>query len=398
VIIVKPLSELQIKNAGPGERLYKLFDGGGLYLEVLETGTKSWRFRYFQDGKDRRQTFGHYPDISLKLAREMAVNFKVQLKSGQYITNNILVKTVCNEWFERHSKTVTLKVSQVHKSVLDKIIIPIIGDLNIASVKSADIYKQILQPLESDTMVKAHRVKDTLSLIFNYAVSKEYIVTNPIESLKRILAPLNIGHRATIIAPVEIGELMSKIKTYDGRKVDFYALNLLPYIFVRPGELRFAQWKDFDLESKTWKIPAEQMKMRTPHIVPLSDQVISLLTELKGLTGGEKYLFVGSAGKNICKESINNALVRIGYDNSKIVPHGFRAMASTLLNEQGYNSDWIERQLAHSERKGVRAAYNHAQYLPERRKMMQHWADYLDSLAAKHDAAANAPASFQPTS
>jgi integrase len=242
-----------------------------------------------------------------------------------------------------------------------------------------------LEPLEKKGLISTvHKVKAFLSIIFKYALSKEYVVSNPAELIGNSLLTRATVHRNAIVNPSEVGELIAKIKAYDGRKIDYYALNLLPYLFVRPGELRAAEWREIDLETATWKIPAEKKKMRSPHMVPLSSQVVGLLTELKELTGGGKHVFANAKGKVPTHKNIGIALGRIGYDSSKMMPHGFRAMASTLLNELNYNPDWIERQLAHSERKGVRAAYNHAEHLPERRKMMQEYSDYLDGLAAKY--------------
>ncbi|MDR2199926.1 MAG: site-specific integrase [Deltaproteobacteria bacterium] len=197
--------------------------------------------------------------------------------------------------------------------------------------------------------------------------------------------PPQVTHRATIINPDKIGKLLAQINEYDGLPSVKFALRLLPYLFVRPGELRWAEWTEINLETAVWRIPADKMKMKTPHIVPLASQIIKIIEELKKYTGDSKYLFPGSRSisRPISDVTLTAALRYLGYSREEICPHGFRAMASTLLNEQGYNTDWIERQLAHSERNSVRASYNHAQYLPERKKMMQDWADYLDSLIIK---------------
>ncbi|MDR3203125.1 MAG: site-specific integrase [Deltaproteobacteria bacterium] len=247
------------------------------------------------------------------------------------------------------------------------------------------ILAELLRPIEDAGFNEtAHQVQSIIGRILRYAVACGYCERDSTQDLKGALAPVVVKHRPTIVDKTKIGRLITDIHSYQGSVSVTFALRVLPYVFVRPGELRHAQWHEIDLEAALWTIPAEKMKMRSRHLVPLSTQVVSILTELKKNTGPDGFLFPGARTK--CKPisdvAINAALGYLGYARDEICGHGFRAMASTLLNEMGFASDWIERQLAHCERNNVRAAYNHAEYLPERRKMMQQWADFLDSLRA----------------
>jgi integrase len=224
-------------------------------------------------------------------------------------------------------------------------------------------------------------------MVFRYGVATGHAEQDLTLNLKDALPPARAKHHASITNPSEIGQLMRAIKSYIGAFPTACALQIAPYVFVRPGELRHAEWSEIDLDNAEWRIPPEKMKMRTTHIVPLASQVVSILKELQPLTGSGKYLFPSNRTRTrpISNNTINAALRRMGYTKEQMTAHGFRSMASTLLNEQGWNKDAIERQLAHSERDGVRAAYNYAEYLPERKKMMQAWADYLDGLVKGAD-------------
>lgn len=223
--------------------------------------------------------------------------------------------------------------------------------------------------------------------VFRYAIATGRAERDPSLDLKGALPPVRTKHHASLTEPKQIGELLRAINGYSGYFITACALRFAPLVFVRPKELRSAEWSEFDLDNAEWRIPAHKMKMRVLHIVPLSKQAIAILNELKPLTGSGQYLFPSNRTKTrpMSDNTINGALRRLGYTKEEMTGHGFRSMASTILNEQGWNRDAIERQLAHSERDGVRAAYNYAEYLPERKKMMQSWADYLDGLAAGAD-------------
>jgi integrase len=228
----------------------------------------------------------------------------------------------------------------------------------------------------------AHRTKQSCGQVFRYAIATGRCERDPSADLKGALPPVKKTHFATITDAKGIGALLRVIDTYEGHHPTRCALKLAPLVFVRPGELRHAEWSEINFEESEWRIPAEKMKMNAVHIVPLSTQSIAVLQDIYPLTGKGKYIFpsIRSSQRAMSENTVNAALRRLGYDKTEMTGHGFRAMASTLLNEQGWNKDAIERQLAHAERDGVRASYNYAEYLPERKKMMQEWADYLDKL------------------
>jgi integrase len=292
-------------------------------------------------------------------------------------------KELSTDWYNRFISKYALKEAKRKQYLLNRFILPFIGHLTINQLSPRYILEKVLRPIEDKGILEtAYKVKSLLSLIFKYGVAIGQVDRNIIADIAGAIPSPNVTHRATILNPKEIGRLLAAIRLYKGQPSVAYALRILPYVFVRPGELRHAEWAEIDLEAAIWRIPAEKMKMKAPHLVPLSRQVVELLRELKVITGDGKYLFPGARVKNkpISDAAVNAALRYLGFSSKEIVGHGFRAMASTLLNEQGFQPDWIERQLAHCERNSVRAAYNHADYLKERIGMMQAWADYLDSL------------------
>ncbi|MDR2198967.1 MAG: site-specific integrase [Deltaproteobacteria bacterium] len=276
----------------------------------------------------------------------------------------------------------TEKNTNRYRYYLDTYILPKLGLFSMEEITSKFILDEVLRPLETKDLIDtARRVKGVISNVFQYAITLSEIQHNPASDLGGLLKIKKTKHRATILDPLEIGRLLDDIASYNGTPSVEFALKILPYVFTRPGELRNVEWTEIDFIKKVWIIPAAKMKMRSQHCVPLSRQVLFLFEELKKYTGNGKYLFPGrAANKPISDVTLIAALRYLGYSSERICPHGFRALASTTLNELGYNSDWIERQLAHCERSGVRAAYNHADYLKERTRMMQEWADHLDKL------------------
>jgi integrase len=378
-----PLNELKIRNLQPKPKIYKVFDGGGLYLEVLPSGTKVWRLKHKVNNKDTRTNLGKYPIVSLKTARESAA----KLKSGiiEPVTNLYTVKELCGDWAKQFEGSVTLKTWKRKQYYINKCIIPQIGIMDVKSLTAGIILEKVLKPIdEKGIQETAHKLKITISQILRFGVATGKVERDYTLDLRGVLSPIRVKHYPTILDKYKIGRLILDIKHYSGSPIVSYALKILPYLFVRPGELRHAEWVEIDFKDKIWRISADKMKLKRQHLVPLSNQVIIMLEELKEISGNGQYLFPGSRTKirPISDAAINAALRYLGYNQDEMTGHGFRAMASTLLNEMGYNSDWIERQLAHVETNGVRAAYNHADYLPERRKMMQYWADFLDKLAA----------------
>lgn len=396
-----PLTEVQIKNAKPKEKRFKLSDGDGLYLEVLPTGGKSWRFKYVMGGKEKRLVFGLWPDVGLKLARqrrdearalvaegvdpgEKRKQDKAEEKAQAEDAANTFEK-VAREWHARQvagwSEGHAVKVL----ARMEQHLFPSLGSAPV-SVLRAPALLAVLREIEGRGHNEtAQRLRQICEAVFAYAVASGLAERNVGADLRGILVPCRVKNRPAIVDPKGAGQLLRAIDAYEGSPVTLAALRLAPLVFVRPGELRQAEWAEIDLDASDgprWTIPAEKMKMRAAHIVPLSRQAVVILEEMHILTGSGRYVFPSSRTPSRCMSNMtmNAALRRLGYEQGEHCAHGFRAMASTLLNEQGWPRDVIERQLAHAERSKVRAAYNRAQHLPERRKMMQKWADYLDAL------------------
>jgi integrase len=262
-------------------------------------------------------------------------------------------------------------------------VFPWLGKRHINEITAPELLTVLRRVENRGALETAHRINQICGQVFRYAIATGRAERDISADLKGALPPTRVKHHASITEPKQVGELMRAINSYSGSFTTAIALKLSAILFVRPGELRQAEWSEIDFENKEWRIPAEKMKMRELHIVPLCKQAISLLEELRPLTGRAKYLFpsVRTDTRPMSNNTINASLRRLGYTKEQMTAHGFRSMASTILNEQGWNRDAIERQLAHSEKDGVRAAYNYAQYLPERKKMMQAWADYLDGIA-----------------
>lgn len=397
-----PLTDIKARNAKPGikpdgtvtTKPYRITDEKGLYLEVAPSGGKWWRFKYRFAGKEKRLSLGVYPDVSLKLARERRDDYRKQVADGvDPGDQRKAVKTsdsgedsfefVAREWHSKFSANWTADHAARTLTRLENDAFPWLGKQKIIEINAPDLLR-VLRRVESRGAIEtAHRLNQICGQVFRYAIATGRAERDPAADLKGAIPPTRTKHHASITEPKEIGALLRAINSYSGSFVTATALKLSPLLFVRPGELRQAEWTEFDLNVGEWRIPAEKMKMRAIHIVPLSEQAINLLNEIQPLTGRSKYVFPSTRTNTrpMSNNTINAALRRLGYSKEEMTAHGFRSMASTILNEQGWNRDAIERQLAHSERDGVRAAYNYAQYLPERKKMMQAWADYLDGLA-----------------
>lgn len=394
-----PLKDVTIKNAKPREKAYKLADEKGLYLYIKPNGSKAWRLKYRFLGKEKTLSIGLYPDVGLSDARNARDNARKQLankidpglakqvskRSAKEAAENSF-EMIAREWFTKYSSKWSPSHGKRILRRLEKDIFPWIGKRPIAEITAPELLS-VLRRMESRKAIEtAHRAHQNCGQIFRYAVATGRSERDPSNDLKGAISPAKKKHHASIIKPTAIGELLRAIDGYQGHFVTKCALRLAPLVFVRPGELRHAEWDEIKLEEAKWCIPAEKMKMRVKHIVPLSTQAIAIIRELKALTGGGKYLFpsIRSSNRVMSENTVLGALRRLGYTGDEMTGHGFRSMASTLLNEQGWNPDAIERQLAHGERNTVRAAYNYAEYLPDRKKMMQHWADYLDDLKSKN--------------
>jgi len=391
-----PLSDTAIRNAKPKEKPYKMTDGRGLYLLVTKSG-RYFRFDYRFAGKRLTLALGVYPDLTLKAAREKHLEARQQLAHGidpgqvkkenkkmvQERTANSF-EVIAREWFEKKSGSWSECHEQKIIARLEHDIFPWIGTTPIKEIEPPDILALLRRVESRGAIDTAHRDKQTCSQIFRYAISIGRADRDPAADLRDALKPIVSKHYATITEPAKIGELIRNINEYNGSFVVQCALKMAALTFVRPGELRHAEWEEIDLDWAEWRIPAAKMKMKVTHIVPLSRQAVHLLESLIPVTGDGKYVFpsIRSSQRPMSENTVNASLRGLGYTKEQMTGHGFRAMASTSLHEQGWKSDIIERQLAHGERNQVKAAYNHAEYLPERRKMMQEWANYLDSLAA----------------
>jgi integrase len=389
------LTDIKIRNLKPKEKQFKVSDGKNLFLVITTTGSKYWRYKYIFNGREKSLALGVYPNITLSQAREKRNEAKQQLANGQdpsfikqisyknkkqAIHNSFEI--IAREW---HTKFISKWTTEHAKTIiarLEKNVFPWIGNKPILETTPIELLK-LLQKIESRGAIEtAHRVLQICGQIFKYAIITSRTEVDPSAALKGALKPVQKRHLAGITNPEEIGKLLHAINDYKGYFVTKCALQLAPLVFVRPGELRHAEWSEFNFDTAEWRIPATKMKMKSLHIVPLATQALAILRELFPLTGNGQYVFPGLVNlyRPMSNNTIRSALRRLGYTSDEMTAHGFRSMACTILNEQGWNRDAIERQLAHSERNNIRAAYNYAEYLPERRKMMQEWANYLDQL------------------
>jgi integrase len=385
------LTDQTIKAAKPRQKPYKLKDEKGMYLLVTPTGSRLWRFRYRHAGRESMLGVGAYPDVSLKAARAQCdelrkhVAAKVDpavIKRAEKNARADTFKAVAEEWLAK------LKIAPATREKADwmfrELIFPHIGSMPVRQLTAPRIL-EVLRKLEARGKHEtAHRTKQRISQVIRYAIATGRADSDPTRDLRGALTAIEVTSRAAITEPARVGELMRAIDGYQGDPATCAALKLAPLVFVRPGELRGAEWREFDLDAAEWRIPGARMKMGETHVVPLSAQAVAILRALHPITGNGKLLFpsLRSRERPISENTVNAALRRMGFAQDEMTGHGFRAMASTLLNEQGFPPDIIELQLAHQERNKVRAAYNRATRLPERRKMMQAWADYLDGLKA----------------
>jgi integrase len=396
-----PITDVAVRSAKPREKAFKLFDGGGLYLEVSPAGGKWWRWKYRVAGTEKRLSFGTYPDVNLKAARVKRDAARQRLAAGidpsaarraeklaQAGAESF--EAIAREWHEKFSPTWEASSASRIISRFQRDVFPWLGKRPIAELRAPDLLP-VLRRIESrGAQETAHRVKQNCGQVFRYAVATGRADRDPTGDLRGALPSAKTKHHASIVEPKAIGQLLRAIDGYEGHFVTKCALRLAPLVFVRPGELRKAEWSEIDLDKSEWHIPAGRMKMRVKHIVPLSEQAVAILRELEPLTNrpilskpdAPRYVFPGGRSRERCmsENAVLAALRRMGYTKDEMTGHGFRSMASTLLHEQGWNHQAVERQLAHAERNAVSAAYNFAEHLPERRRMMQAWADYLDGL------------------
>lgn len=390
-----PLTDVAIRNVKPGAKPVRLFDGDGLYLEVSPSGGKWWRLKYRVGGREKRLSLGVYPDIGLRDARDRCAAARKQVANGvdpsdarraekasRADAGANSFEAVAREWYAKNKPAWAPSHSEKIIRRLERDVFPWIGTKHVGAIKPPELLA-VLKRIEGRGAVEtAHRAQQNCGQVLRYAVATGRAESDPSRDLRRALAPWKPQHYASITDPRKVGYLLRDIDGYDGGFVTKCALGLSPLLFVRPGELRRAEWPEFNLDAAEWRIPAAKMKARVTHIVPLSRQALTILRELQPLTGGGRWVFPGVRrnGEPMSENTVNAALRRLGYDRDTITAHGFRSMASTILHERGWGSDVIERQLSHGEQNEVKAAYNHAEHLPKRREMMQAWADFLDTL------------------
>lgn len=391
------LTDKEIQAAKPKDKPYRLADGDALYLEVSPSGGKLWRLRYRFEGKEKMLALGKYPETKGKEARQLAGKARQVIHEGRdpaaerkaekerkRIAADNSFEAVARSWMERVAPSLVELTRKKHADHLERDVFPWIGSRPISSIAATDMISIIRRIEGRGAMEIAKRAHNLCGRIFRFAVAHGLCERDPTRDieLRDVLPPPNVRHHASITDPREAGGLLRAIDGFTGAFTTRCALRLAPLVFVRPGELRHAEWAEFNTTKAEWRIPAAKMKMREQHIVPLSAQALAILEELRHVTGNGRYLFPGerTSTRPMSENTVNAALRRMGYAKDEMTGHGFRSMASTLLHEAGYPHPVIERQLAHAERNKVSAAYNFAEYLPERRAMMQWWSDYLDSL------------------
>jgi integrase len=397
------LTELEIKNAKSREKPYSMSDGDGLLLLAKESGAKSWVLRYRMNGKEKRAGLGKYPTVSLAKAREMKDAFKREIAFGgnpqrrkkeerkeaariEAIKAATFAK-LANEWYGQQEESWSDSNREGVRRVLNNYLFPVIGDRPIREITTRELLDIVLK-IEKEKPCTAQRAKGVAGQVFDFAVTRGAADFNIALNLKGALKQRRVRHRAALTAPDDIADLMNRIEAYHGTTAVRMALWFSLYTFQRPGEICGAAWEEMDFDARLWRLSEQRMKNGRSNIVPLSRQVLGFLEYLKGFaarTGYSPFIFPGlkSKASPMDRCTIRQALRIMGYTKEQMTAHGFRAIASTNLNEQGWNSDVIELSLAHAERNAVRAAYNHAERLNERREMMQAWADWLDGLRTK---------------
>lgn len=390
-----PLTDTALRNAKPGPKTQRLFDGAGLYLEISPAGGKWWRLKYRIDGKEKRISLGVYPEVGLKDARERRDLARKQIAEGtdpsetrktdKATRRAALLNTfeaVAAQWMSHRASEWDADTLRKVKASLVLHVFPGIGTRPVAAVKAAEVRELIKLIDASGARETAGRVFQRIRAVYRYAIEHELTDSDPTTSLKpsEFMSKQRVKHRAAL-AEKEVPGFFMALDEYGGDPATRAALSLLVLTAVRPGELRGARWEEFDEERALWRIPADRMKMKTEHTVPLSRQALELIKPLRAGLGAGALLFPSPfyPGKPISDGTLNSALARLGYKGTATA-HGFRTLFSTCANEAGWPADVIEKQLAHEDRNDVRAAYNRASWLPQRQELMQWWADHLDSV------------------
>ena len=388
------LSDAKVRNAKPRAKPYKIADGEGLFIVIMPSGSKYWRLKYFCAGKEKLLALGVYPGITLADARDRRAQARKVLAAGNdpgevkkeakraaTLNNANTFEVVAREWCEKRKHEWAPGSVRCKLHYLEKQLLPTLGHRAITAITAPQVLNLLRVIKQKGTLNTAQRVMQMCGQIFRYAIATGRAERNPVPDLRGALITPVVKHQASLKAS-DLPDYLRNLEAYDGSLQTKLGLRFLLLTFVRTKELRGAEWTEIDWKKAEWRIPAERMKMKEVHIVPLSRQAIATLRELEKLTGSRQYVFPNqhNPATFMSENTMLYALYRMGY-HSRATGHGFRSTASTILNEHEFRADVIERQLAHSERNRVRAAYNYAQYLPERRKMMQWWADYLDRVA-----------------
>lgn len=392
------LSDTKIRGAKTSDKQVKLFDGGGLFLLVTPSGGKLWRLKYRHEGKEKLLALGAYPEISLADARQRRDEARKQVANGidpgavrkaqkQAGTEETeTFEVIAREWHTKFSHTWTPGHAVKLLSAMTRDLFPWLGARPIKELKAPELLASLRRIESRGTLETTHRMRGLLGQIFRYAVATGRAERDPAADLRGALPKPNENHHAAITDPKKVAPLLRALDGYQGHFVVKCALRLAPLLFVRPGELRHAEWAEIDLDESVWNIPAHKMKMKEPHLVPLSKQAVEIPRDLQPLTGASPYVF--PSGRSFKRPMSDNAILaalrRMGYDKNTMTGHGFRAMARTILDEVlQVRPDFIEHQLAHAVRDPNGRAYNGTAHLEERRKMMQKWADFLDGLKAE---------------
>lgn len=390
------LTDTKVKNAKPGERPYKLGDGGWLYLLVKPSGARLWRMAYRYAGREKLLALGAYPEVSLKEAREKRDAERARLRSGfdpgevrkvERLTRAseaaTTFKLVAEEYLALQGGRKRSDATLTKNRWLLEQAYPDLGGRPIGSIKAAEVLAVLRKVEARGRLETANRLRAIIGAVFRYAIATVRAETDPTTALRGALQVPEVNHRAAITDAVALGGLLRAVDSFEGQPATAAALRLLPIVFTRPGELRQARWSEVSFEEAVWRIPAERTKMRREHVVPLPRQALAILSDLRAITGKGDLLFpsIRSAHRPMSDNTLNAALRRLGYGKDEVTAHGFRATASTLLNENGrFSADAIERALAHQDPDPVRRAYARGTFWKERVEMAQWWADHLDTL------------------
>jgi integrase len=381
------LTELALKNLKPKDKRYLVRDDQGLYIEVNTTGRKYWKVRYMVDGKARKVSLGEYPEVGLKDARQKRDGIRGMVVTGEEPQSPAKTfREVAAEWYETHIKDVRSdRHAETVISRLERFLYPKLGDKIVKEISAPDVLGILKALQNAGTVETAHRVKQIAGQVFRYAIAIGEGERDVTADLRGALKPNIHGHHGTAKTPQEARAVILAIDAYRGGAIVKNALWFSAYTFARPGEVRRAEWAEIDFEAAEWRIPAEKMKARKVHIVPLVTQTLAVLRDMEALTGHGCYVFPSPRAYNkgnipMSENAITSALRRMGFEKDQMTAHGFRAMANTLLYEQGWPPDVVERQMAHMIGSNVRQAYDYSQLLDKRREMMRAWADWLDGL------------------